>query len=190
MRRSRIRDPTWQSIASVVDPLFRLAMLLTPAWPIPPRLTSLAAAWIACIRQFWLHRKMRVSEANAAIGESREQCCPERAANPSQRAASDRSICPCANSATQIRRTSRWQRATGLRRGGPPPCTWRKLTAIRCRFRCGRARAGLHHLEPPQLPIAHQPNRHPKHPPQIPGAVISNWQTGDILIGRLQACAA
>ena len=35
----------------------------------------------------------------------------------------------------------------------------------------------LHHLEPPQLAIAHQPNRHPKHPPQIPGAVSS-------LIGR------
>jgi hypothetical protein len=73
MRRSRIRDPTWQSIASVVDPLFRLAMLFIPAGPIPPRLTSLAAAWIPCIKQFWLHRKMRVSEANAAIGASREQ---------------------------------------------------------------------------------------------------------------------
>jgi hypothetical protein len=25
----------------------------------------------------------------------------------------------------------------------------------------------LQHLEPPQLPIAHQPNRHPRHPPEI-----------------------
>jgi hypothetical protein len=31
----------------------------------------------------------------------------------------------------------------------------------------------LQHLEPPQLPIAHQPNRHPKHPPEIPRAVSS-----------------
>jgi hypothetical protein len=29
------------------------------------------------------------------------------------------------------------------------------------------------HLEPLQLPIAHQPNRHPKHPPEIPEAVSS-----------------
>src|SRR5215469_92855 len=28
-------------------------------------------------------------------------------------------------------------------------------------------------LETPQLPIAHEPNRHPKHPPHIPGAVSS-----------------
>jgi hypothetical protein len=35
----------------------------------------------------------------------------------------------------------------------------------------------LQHLEPPQLPIAHQPNRHHKHPPQIPRGVSS-------LIGR------
>jgi len=33
------------------------------------------------------------------------------------------------------------------------------------------------HLEPRQLPIAHQLNRHLKHPPEIPGAVSS-------LIGR------
>jgi hypothetical protein len=103
MRRSRIRDPTWQSIASVVDPLVRLAMHFTPAGPIPPRLTFLAAAWIPCIKQLWPHRKMRVSEANAAIGESREESCPEPAGTPSQRAASERSTCPCANSATQIR---------------------------------------------------------------------------------------
>ena len=44
---------------------------------------------------------MRVSEANAAIGESREESCPEPAGTPSQRAASERST--CANSATQIR---------------------------------------------------------------------------------------
>jgi len=25
------------------------------------------------------------------------------------------------------------------------------------------------HLEPPKLPIAHQPNRHPKHPRKSPG---------------------
>jgi len=29
------------------------------------------------------------------------------------------------------------------------------------------------HLQPRNLPIAHQKNRHPKHPPQIPGAVSS-----------------
>ena len=111
MRRSRIRDPTWQSIASVVDPLFRLAMLFTPAGPIPPRLTSLAAAWIPCIKQFWLHRKMRVREANAAIGESREQCCPEPAGNPNPARCKRAQCIPCASSATQIRPTSRWQRA-------------------------------------------------------------------------------
>jgi hypothetical protein len=45
----------------------------------------------------------------------------------------------------------------------------------------------LQHLEPPQLAIAHQPNRHPQTHPGYPRAsVISNWQTGDILIGRLQ----
>ena len=111
MRRSRIRDPTWQSIASVVDPLFRLAMLFIPAGPIPPRLTSLAAAWIPCIKQFWLHRKMRVREANAAIGESREQCCPEPAGNPNPARCKRAQCIPCASSATQIRPTSRWQRA-------------------------------------------------------------------------------
>jgi hypothetical protein len=94
----------------VVDPLFRLAMLFTLAGPIPPRLASLAAAWIPCIKQFW-HRKMRASEANAVIGERREQWCPEPVGNPSQCAASARGRCPCANSATQIRHTSRWQRA-------------------------------------------------------------------------------
>jgi hypothetical protein len=42
--------------------------------------------------------------------------------------------------------------------------------------RCGRQSSLLQilqHLEPPQLPIAHQPNRHPKYPPEIPGAVSS-----------------
>jgi hypothetical protein len=29
------------------------------------------------------------------------------------------------------------------------------------------------HVEPRQLPIAHQPNRHPCHPPEIPRAVSS-----------------
>ena len=32
---------------------------------------------------------------------------------------------------------------------------------------------GPTHREPPQLAIAHQPNRHPKHPPEIPEAVSS-----------------
>ena len=41
---------------------------------------------------------------------------------------------------------------------------------------CGRQSSPiqiLQHLEPPQLAIAHQPNRHPRHPPQIPGVVSS-----------------
>jgi hypothetical protein len=47
------------------------------------------------------------------------------------------------------------------------------------------------HLEPRQLSIAHQPNRHPRHPPKNPrGSVISNWQRGDILIGRLHVAVA
>jgi hypothetical protein len=61
-------------------------------------------------------------------------------------------------------------------------------------------------LQARQLPIAHQPNRHPKHPPEILRAVSSvigvsarfvqnrqvtpNWQRSDILIGRLQNSVA
>jgi len=96
MRRSRIRDPTWQSIASVVDPLFRLAMLFTPAWPISRRLTSLAAAWIACIKQFRLHRKMRASEVNAAMEKVANRAARNplviRASAPQARAADVRAL--------------------------------------------------------------------------------------------------
>jgi hypothetical protein len=36
-------------------------------------------------------------------------------------------------------------------------------------------------------PTAHQPNRHPRRPPEIPREVsFSKWHKGDILIRRLQ----
>ena len=177
MRRSRIRDPTWQSIASVVDPLFRLAMLFIPARPIPPRLTSLAAAWIPCIKQFWLHRKMRVREANAAIGESREQCCPEPAGNPNPARCKRAQCIPCASSATQIRPTSRWQRAPRDCAGLAIVCrpvmaaANRNQTPVKVRPRKGW-------VGPPRAAAARDRSSSsadppPKHPSEIPEAVSS-----------------
>ena len=49
----------------------------------------------------------------------------------------------------------------------------------------------LQHLEPPQLADRSSDEQSPQTPPGNPrGSVICNWQTGDILIGRLQKVSA
>ena len=148
-----------------------------------------SATWIPCIKQFWLQRKMRVSEPNAAIGESREQSCLESAGNPSQRAASEGSTCPCTNSATQIRHTSRWQDCTGLAIVCRPVMAVANRNQAPVQVRPGKG------WVPRPLVAAVRDRSSAEPPPPTPlgnprRSVISNWQTGDILIGRLQARAA
>ena len=110
-------------------------------------------------------------------GESREPCCPEPARNPSQRAASARGRCPCANSATQIRHTTRWQRAPRDCAGLAIVCrpvmaaANRNQTPVKVRPRKGW-------VGPPRAAAARDRSSSsadppPKHPSEIPEAVSS-----------------
>jgi hypothetical protein len=100
-------------------------------------------------------------------------------------------------SASGLRRLLR--RRVASRSGRPDrqcgtPSTTETLAAARARAAAPPLRSSiaadpnLQHLEPPQLAIAHQLNRHPKHPRDVLGAVSSLiGRRVTFLIGRLQA---
>jgi hypothetical protein len=67
-----------------------------------------------------------------------------------------------------------WPSTAETRRSSPSSCP--AATAVNVRRSPIQI---LQHLEMPELPIAHQPNHHPKHPRKSPGEChLSNWLRG------------